>query len=62
MAFADTLAEVEQAIDEMIAQADHAKSGERGYKSAHKRMRKASSALSKLLPQLRKDSIEAERE
>jgi hypothetical protein len=62
MPFTDTLAEVEKAVDEMIAQADHAKSKERGYKSAHKRMRKLSSALSKLLPQLRKESIAEEKE
>ncbi len=62
MAFEDTLSEIEKAIEEMMADAEAAASGERGWKSAHKRMRKASSVLSKLLPQLRKDSIEAERE
>lgn len=61
MALSDTLDEVEKAVEEMLNNAETATSGERGWKSAHKRMRKASSALSKLLPQLRKDSIEAER-
>jgi exonuclease VII small subunit len=61
MAFEDTLSEIEKAVEEMMADAEAAASGERGWKSAHKRLRKASSALSKLLPQLRKDSIEAER-
>jgi hypothetical protein len=61
MAFTDTLSEVEDAINEMMKDAETAASEERGWKSAHKRLRKASSALSKLLPQLRKDSIEAER-
>lgn len=61
MALADTLDEIEKAIEEMLHNAEIATSGERGWKSAHKRMRKASSALTKLLPQLRKDSIAAER-
>jgi len=52
-----TLKAVEDVIARLTAEFGLVRSGERGYKAAHKRMRKASNELTHLLVALRKESL-----
>lgn len=57
MPFIDTLNRVRSVTSAMLIEAALAEEGKHGYKASHKRMRAHSNELSKLLPQLRKESI-----
>jgi hypothetical protein len=59
MPLADTLTRIREVTSAMLTEAHLAEEGKHGHKAAHKRMRAHSNELSKLLPQLRKDSISA---
>jgi hypothetical protein len=52
-----TLKEVESVIERLTTEFDLVRSGGRGHKAAHKRMRKASNELTHLLVALRKESL-----
>ena len=62
MTFEELSAEFEKLSNQMLALCYDANGRQRGYKSAHKDLRKVSVELSKLLPDLRKQSIVAEKE
>ncbi len=55
----ETFADVTTVALEMLVQGRIAVDGKHGYKAAHKRMRKLSNHLTKLLVQLRKESMAA---
>lgn len=59
MPFVDVLARVREVTTAMLVEGLDAEGGKHGHKAAHKRMRAHSNELSKLLPQLRKESIAA---
>jgi hypothetical protein len=59
MMFAKTHAEVRRIALEMLDEAQKAENGGHGHKTAHKKMRKLSNELTKLLLLLRKDSVAA---
>jgi hypothetical protein len=57
--FAKTHAEVRRIALEMLEEAQKAENGGHGHKTAHKKMRKLSNELTKMLLLLRKDSVAA---
>lgn len=59
MSFVEAWTEFREAVNALIAEGDAAVAGGHGYKAAHKRMRKKSLEVGKMLVELRKASVAA---